>query len=66
MNPRVIAIAVMSLAIVMMSVIGVFLYGLFDNRVDNHEIMTILGPAFQTVVGCFVGLVGGQAMGRDR
>lgn len=62
-NNRIILVAILTLALVMISVIGVFLYGLFDQRVDNSEILKILGPAFQTIVGCFAGLIGGYKMG---
>jgi hypothetical protein len=43
-------------------VIFVLLAGLFNNVVDNTEIFKILGPAFQTIVGAFVGVLGGRAM----
>jgi uncharacterized membrane protein YraQ (UPF0718 family) len=46
----------------MVSVIGVLLSGLFQTTVDNTEIFKILGPAFQTIVGAFVGVLGGRAM----
>jgi hypothetical protein len=46
----------------MASVIFVLLAGLFNDIVDNAEIFKILGPAFQTIVGAFVGVLGGRAM----
>lgn len=55
-------IVVGTLALVMISVIAVLLIGLFDARVDNGKIFEILGPAFQTIVGCFVGILGGRAL----
>lgn len=33
--------------------------GLFDNRVNNEEIFKLIGPAFQTVIGGFIGLLAG-------
>jgi len=65
-NPQVLAeqnsnfvtkIAIMSLASIMVSVVGVLLISLFHPDVDNNKIFEVLGPAFQTVVGCFVGMV---------
>jgi hypothetical protein len=65
-NPQVLAeqnsnfvtkIAIMSLASIMVSVVGVLLVSLFHPDVDNNKIFEVLGPAFQTVVGCFVGMV---------
>jgi len=50
-------IAIMSLASIMVSVVGVLLISLFHPDVDNNKIFEVLGPAFQTVVGCFVGMV---------
>ena len=51
-----------ALASVMVAVIMVLLIGLFDQRIDNDKIFSILGPAFQTIVGCFVGLLGGRVL----
>lgn len=40
------------------------LHGLYDPRVDNDKIFAIIGPSFQTIVGGFVGLLSGLALGR--
>lgn len=58
----VLVIVICTLSAVMVSVIGVLLSGLFKPSVDNAEIFKILGPAFQTIVGAFVGVLGGRAM----
>lgn len=63
MNNRIILVAILTLAFVMVAVVGVFLYGLFDPRVDNAELLKIIGPAFQMIVGAFVGLIGGYVKG---
>jgi hypothetical protein len=55
-------IVVGTLAAVMISVISILLIGLFDERVDNDKIFSVLPPAFQTIVGCFVGVLGGRAL----
>jgi len=58
----VLVIVICTLAAVMIAVIGALLSGLFQPVVDNTEIFKILGPAFQTIVGAFVGVLGGRAM----
>lgn len=58
------AIVVISLAMIMIAVVIVLLVGLFSPSVDNKEILAIIGPAFQTVVGAFVGLLSGKALSR--
>lgn len=57
-------VVTITLAVILVSVVVAMLYGLYDPRVDNHEIFTILGPAFQTITGCFVGILGGRALGK--
>ena len=45
------------LGVIMMSVVLVMMIGLFapNHVVDNNEIFKIIGPAFSTIVGAFVG-----------
>lgn len=50
-------IVVMTLALVVAAVVGVFLVGLFVPAIDNDKILAILGPAFQTTIGAFVGVL---------
>jgi len=42
---------------IMMAVVAIFLVGLFmpNHVIDNNEIFKIIGPAFSTIVGAFVG-----------
>jgi hypothetical protein len=42
---------------IMMAVVAIFLIGLFmpNHVIDNNEIFKIIGPAFSTIVGAFVG-----------
>jgi di/tricarboxylate transporter len=40
---------------IMLAVVAIFLVGLFNPMVDNNEIFKIIGPAFSTIVGAFVG-----------
>lgn len=62
LNTIILMIVMGTLSLTMTSVIFVFLAGLFDSKVNNDEIFKILGPAFQTIVGAFVGVLGGRAM----
>jgi hypothetical protein len=50
-------ISIMSLATIMVSVVFVLLISIFHPDVSNDKIFEVIGPAFQTVVGCFVGMV---------
>lgn len=50
-------VVVVTLAAILAAVILVLLIGLFNREVDNKEIFAVLGPAFQTVVGAFVGVL---------
>lgn len=63
-------VTVVTLAMIMMAVIGALMFGLFANDVDNTEIFSIIGPAFNTIVGAFVGLLGGLSLnnvnGKDK
>lgn len=62
LNTVILLIVMGTLSLTMTAVIFVFLAGLFDSNVDNTEVFKILGPAFQTIVGAFVGVLGGRAM----
>jgi len=55
-------VTVVTLAMIMMAVITTLMFGLFNNDVDNAEIFSIIGPAFNTIVGAFVGLLGGLSL----
>lgn len=60
----VIRIAAVVLALVVVGMVFVMLTGLFHPNVDNDKIFGILGPAFQMIIGCLVGLLGGMRLGR--
>jgi hypothetical protein len=55
----------LTLCIVVLSMSGVMLLGLFDPLVDNNKIFELVGPAFQTVVGGFIGLLAGVKLSHD-
>ena len=48
-----------TLCIVVVGMVGVLMAGLFDPLVDNGEIFKLISPAFQTIVGGFIGLLAG-------
>jgi hypothetical protein len=56
-------IATVTLAIILLSMVAVLLVGLFDTKVDNAEIFKAITPAFQTIVGGFIGLITGIKLG---
>jgi len=59
-------IATVTLSIILLSMVLVLLVGLFDNIVDNTEIFKAITPAFQTIVGGFIGLITGIKIGEKQ
>jgi hypothetical protein len=59
-------VTVGTLAAICLSVVVVLLVGLFEDRVDNKEIFSIIGPAFSTVIGAFVGLLSGLTINKTK
>jgi hypothetical protein len=49
----------MTLCLVVLSMVLTLMVGLFDPIVENTEIFKLIGPAFQTVIGGFIGLLAG-------
>lgn len=60
----VILIATITLAVILLSMVVVMLKGLFINDIDNTEVFKAITPAFQMIVGAFVGLVAGIKLGQ--
>lgn len=54
-----------TLCIVVMGMVAVLMAGLFDEKVDNSEIFKLISPAFQTIVGGFIGLLAGVKLSHD-
>jgi hypothetical protein len=52
-----------TLCIVVISMVGAMLIGLFDNDISNDKIFEVITPAFQTIVGGFIGLITGIKIG---
>jgi len=55
-------VTVVTLAMIMLAVVAAMLFGLFYKDIDNSEIFSIIGPAFNTIIGAFVGLLGGLSL----
>jgi len=60
----VVLVVLFSLAAVLIPMNIVLLVGLFSPRVDNTEIFKIIGPSYNTVIGAFVGVLSGYALGK--
>ena len=58
-------IVVSTLSSILMSVTAAFVVGLFlpNDVIDNKDILAIIGPAFASIVGGFIGLVTGIKLG---
>jgi len=54
-----------TLCLVVVAMVMTLMMGLFDQRVDNTEIFKLISPAFQTVVGGFIGLLAGVKLSHD-
>lgn len=52
-------VTVTTLSFICVATVSVLLYAFFYDGVNNDEIFKMLGPAFNTVIGAFVGLLGG-------
>lgn len=62
----IILIVVCSLSVICIGMVAVLLQGLFDPAVNNDKIFEIIGPAFNTVIGAFVGLLGGLSLNKSK
>jgi len=56
-------IATSTLALILVAMVAALLFGLFDSQVDNTKVFEMLMPAFQTIVGGFIGLITGIKLG---
>jgi hypothetical protein len=61
----ILVLVVITLAIVVAGVVFVMLVALFDERVNNDEVFKVIGPAFNMIVGAFVGLLGGITISKS-
>lgn len=61
----VIKVTVATLSIIVVAVVVTLLFGFFTESVNNDKIFEIIGPAFSTVIGAFVGLLGGLSINKS-
>ena len=62
---HVMIIAAWSLVAVIVSMLLMFGYAVIDPNFDTDKVFQIIGPAFQTVIGGFIGLITGIKIGSD-
>jgi hypothetical protein len=58
-------IAAWSLVAIVASMLLMFAYAVIDPNFDTDKVFAIIGPAFQTIVGGFIGLITGIKIGSD-
>ena len=54
-----------TLCIVVLGMVGTMMAGMFDKDVSNDKIFEAITPAFQTIIGGFIGLITGIKLGHD-
>ena len=54
-----------SLVLVVVAMVAMFVIALLDTSVDDKIVFDIVGPAFQTIVGGFIGLITGIKVGEN-
>ena len=59
LSAAVTVMATITLSVIVLSMVFVLLVGLFTPSIDNTKIFEAITPAFQTIVGGFIGLITG-------
>ena len=54
-----------TLCVVIAGMVFALCFGLFDAEVNNNDIFILLGPAFQTIIGGFIGLLAGIKFAKE-
>ena len=54
-----------TLCVVVIGMVGTMTAGMFDADVSNDKIFEAITPAFQTIIGGFIGLITGIKIGQD-
>jgi hypothetical protein len=54
-----------TLCLSVLVMVGAFVMGLYSKSVDDNEIFKLLSPAFQTIIGGFIGLLAGVKLSHD-
>jgi hypothetical protein len=59
------ACVTVTLCVVVIGMVGTMTVGMFDADVSNDKIFEAITPAFQTIIGGFIGLITGIKIGQD-
>ena len=62
---KIVVAATFSLMLVIIGMMAAFGIALLDEKVDDKIVFDIIGPAFQTIVGGFIGLITGIKIGQE-
>jgi len=62
---KIVVAATLSLMLVIVGMMAAFGIALLDDKVDDKMVFDIIGPAFQTIVGGFIGLITGIKIGQE-
>ena len=62
---KIILVATYSLVAVVVSMIAMFILAIIDPNVSDDIVFQIVGPAFQTIIGGFIGLITGIKIGQN-
>jgi hypothetical protein len=54
-----------TLCVVVVGMVGTMAVGMFDADISNDKIFEAITPAFQTIIGGFIGLITGIKIGQD-
>jgi len=54
-----------TLCVVVLGMVGTMMAGMFDSDVSNDKIFEAITPAFQIIIGGFIGLITGIKIGQD-
>lgn len=61
---KVTVVAARTLSAILVAMLVTLLYALFDGRVNNEQIFSIIDPAFYMIVGAFVGVITSVFLGK--
>ena len=61
----ILVMSTMSLVGVVVAMCWMFIYAILDDKVDDKLVFDIIAPAFQTIVGGFIGLITGIQVGKQ-
>ena len=62
---KIIMVATYCLAAVVLVMLAMFGWAVYDEKTPDEVVFQIVGPAFQTIVGGFIGLITGIKIGQD-